>query len=337
MALQSTLFTFVQVGIYIAISPAVVGLLHWLKSRLQNRQGPDIFQPYRDLLKLFRRKPIVPETASWIYGTAPWIVFGCYVTLGLLTPFIFLPAEEVTEQASFLERIFSWPVADLIVLVYLLGFAHFALGLAGMDVGAPFGDLGSSREMYMHFLSEPTLIFSVFALALKTHTTSFPGVLRELQEIGPRLLVDPAIWLILAAVGLVALIEAGRMPFDNPDTHLELTMIGKAIQLEYAGPQLALLSWAEAMRLTFLITLFANLLFPWLLGAIDPGQSFLNLSIASYILGFILKTLAMVCVLSVFEAMRVKLRLGAVITPATLALIFSVIAVMLAVLGPPTS
>jgi formate hydrogenlyase subunit 4 len=270
-----TFSSFIQGLVFLLVAPLVVGTLRWAKARLQRRQGATPFQFYRDLLKLLRKRPVTPDSASWIFVLVPIIVFFCYGSLGFLVPVFFLPAAEMS------------PTGDLLVLVYFLGLARLAMGLAGMDTGTPFGGLGSSRELLIHALIEPTLIL---------------------------------------ALVLVTLAEAGRLPFDNPASHLELTMFGKAIHLEYAGPLLALLEWAEALRLTFFMTLLANLFGPWLL-AVAGNEPLLNMLLA---LLYPAKLLILVLALAFWEALQVKTRLRAVVTPTLTALAITLIAAVLA-------
>jgi len=337
MALTELLGAFLQVALYVGIAPGVIGILRWLQARLQGRHGPRPGQPYRDLWKLFHKKPVIPETASWIFSAVPLVVFSCYLLLGLLIPIAYLPPEAGFSKITF-NSLFGWPWADLLLLVYLLGLARFAVALAGMDAGSPFGDLGSSREMFLHFLAEPTLIFVVYALALKAHTTNLPAVLQHFLKLVRgrglgELYFDPALWLIVLALSLVTLAEAGRIPFDNPGSHLELTMIGKAIHLEYAGPHLAFLEWAEAMRLTFFLTLLMDLFFPYLLAS--PEQT--PLVNTFLILVFPLKLFLFLILLTVWEMTRTKIRLRTVTGPATLALVLSMLAVVIVVLRDFTS
>lgn len=302
--------------VFLLLAPLVVGTLRWARARLQRRQGPPPQQLYRDLRKLLSKRPVEPEGASWIFVAAPVVVFACYAALGFLVPLFYLPRVGVS------------PVGDLLLLVYLLGLARLAMGLAGMDAGAPFGGLGSSRELFAHVLAEPTLLFVVFVLALERGTTDLAGIMW--QHYGARFLeiyANPPLLLLLLSLAMLAALEAGRLPFDNPATHLELTMFGKAIHLEYAGPQLALLEWAEALRLTFLLTLLLNLFGPWLLAA--PGHSFLqNLAL---ILLYPLKLFLLVLALAVWEAIQVKAQLRSIVTPALTALAIAVIAAVLSV------
>ena len=318
------LLTGLQGLLYLAIAPLAAGGLCWAKARLQGRQGPRPYQPYLDLWKLLRRRPVVPETSSWVFSAAPFIAFGCYALLGFLMPVVWLPGAHPPQGSPL-----SWPLGDLLAMVYLLGLARFVMGLAGMDSGAPFGGLGSGREMFMHFLAEPTLVLIIFALALFAHATSLPGVLSVLQAAGlPGLFVSPPIWLIALSLALVTLLEAGRIPFDNPATHLELTMIGKAIHLEYAGYHLALIEWAEALRLTFFLTLVLNLFFPYLMGS-STATLIVNVGWA---LAYPLKLSVLLFLLAGWEMIWAKLRLRAVVGPAGLALVLASLAVVVVVL-----
>lgn len=307
----------VQGCVYIMFAPLIVGTLRWAKARLARRVGPSPFQLYRDLRKLLSKQPVLPEGASWVFTIAPVVVFTCYAALGFLAPVFYLPSRG------------SSPVGDLIVLIYLLGMARLAMGLAGMASGAPFGGLGSSRELFVHVLAEPTLIFIVYTLALKWGTTTdLLGIVWENYEAGPLgVYADPSLLLLLLALLLVTLAEAGRLPFDNPATHLELTMFGKAVHLEYGGPGLALLEWGEALRLTFLLTLLANLFAPWTMAAANVPL-FWSIPLA---LLYPVKPLLLALALAVWEATQVKARLRSIVTPALSALVITVIAAMLAV------
>ncbi len=329
-AIAGTLF---QCLLYMGLAPGVTGLLAWMEARLQGRAGPSPLQRYRDLWKMFHRRPVVPQTASWVFTAAPWVVFSCYVLLGILTPIVFLVQPENRPAQSLIAQLFGWPVSDLIVLVYLLGLDTFVRGLAGMDAGSPLGALGSSREMLVHFLAEPTLLLVVFALALKVHTTSLPGILAGLQSAAKNNLggfyLNPSLWMIFLALALVALAESGRLPFSNPAAKPELTMVGKVAQLEYGGPSLALLEWAEAMRLTFFLTLLLNVLFPYLLAR--QTTSVLN---AALVILYPVRLCLGLCVLALWEMLHGKLRLGGVPGPATLAVLFSAFAVVVAALFP---
>jgi formate hydrogenlyase subunit 4 len=303
--------------ICILVAPLAIGMLRWAKARLQGRQGPHLIQPYLDLGKLLGKRPVVPETASWVFRAAPYVVFTCYALLGFLVPIVYLPQGSTP----------SW--ADLLVLVYLLGLAKFTMALAGMDTGAPLAGLGSSRKMFVQVLVEPTLVVSVYALALRWRTTSLPAIVYHNWQARPgAVFTDPTLLLAGLALVIIVLAEAGRIPFDNPATHLELTMFGKAIHLEYAGPHLALIEWSEALRLSFFLTLLSNMFAPWLLAAngLNPALN------SMLILAYPIKLLALALILGAWEATRAKLRLRAVSGPAASALVFALLSAVVAVI-----
>ncbi|MEI6043436.1 MAG: NADH-quinone oxidoreductase subunit H [Chloroflexota bacterium] len=321
-------WTLFQMLVYIAIAPLLLGRLRWAKARLQGQQGPPLFQPYYDLWKLMQRQPIIPDTASWVFSAVPIIVLACYISLGLVTPFFFLPNPNQ-----------NWPRIDLLVLVYLLVVPHFALGLAGMDAGTPITGLGSAREMFMQLLTEPALILTVYAMTLTTNTTSLTGVLlfnRDKQlkglsdsDLQQAFLVNS---LIFMALFLIVLAEAGRLPFDNPGTHLELTMVGKAIELEYAGYHLAMLDLAEALRLTFLLNLLLNFIFPFAMAFETAPYAVEDLGPnVWWVLFYPFKLFLMVLLLAGWESFNSRVRLRMVSNYSSWALFFSLVAVLVIV------
>ncbi len=295
------LTVFLQISLFALIAPAVVGLQRWIKARLQLRKGPPPWQPYLDLIKLLRI-PVKrqPETTSWVYTIAPFATFVCYALLGwTISPFI---------NPGF-------PTLDLVTLVYLLGLARFILALAGMDTGTPFGGLGSSREMFINVLAEPLLVLIILALTLtltvQPHTTDTATIITHISILQPsnNLVFNIAALLLLwLALAFVALMDNGLLPVDNPSTHLELTMIQKALHLEYSGRNLALIEWGEAMRLTFFLALLGDLLVPAI-----PMSMFGSVL-------YLVKLLAAIVLLALFEVTRVKLRLRRVIIPWVLAI-----------------
>lgn len=297
---------------YALMAPGVVGLLRWFKARLQGRRGPDPWQPYRDLFKLLRKAPNVPAPASVVFRLAPPVVFTSYLLLG-----IFLP-------------VFSLPVKggiDLLFVIYLLGLGKFVGGLAAFDVEAPFGPMSSGRQFFVHILAEPALLVTTYALALARHSTDLDrlvtpagGTLSAALPAGGPL---PALVLVLGALAVVALAESGRLPFDNPGTHLELTMIEQGSSLEYSGRSLALLEWAESMKLTFFVLLLAELAFP---ARLAPPVTPVDLGI---VLGaYPLKVGALLLLLALWELARAKSRLRAVVYPLMMALGLALVAVV---------
>lgn len=315
MTPQFLLFALLQGTMLLAAAPVTMGVLRWVKARLQRRQGPSIWQPYRDLRKLLRKQPM-PNGSSWVFAAAPVVVFTCYSTLGFLTPLFLLPAADSPPRTD-----------DLLLIIALLGLARLALGLGGMAAGAPFGNLGSARETFLTILAEPILILATAVLFLTWRTTSLSAMLSQEMISLSAVYSNPALLLLFLTIAVTIVIEAGRLPFDNPETSLELTMFGKAIHLEYAGPQLAVLEWAEWARLAFLFTLLINFLAPWSLARTDQSAWIIGLAAVSYPA----KLFVLAGVIAGFESMQVKIRLMSLVPTAFVALAMALLAVMLVI------
>lgn len=246
-----------QALLVLAAAPLLVGWVRRVKARLQNRKGPPLLQPYRELAKLLTKEALVAHTASPVFRAAPYIVFG--------TTWI-----AVATLPSLATGLPSAAVADVVVLAGFLGLARFFLALAGLDVGTAFGGMGSSREMMIAALAEPAMLTAIFTITMTAHTTNLSGVIEQL--LGAPLALRPSILFALGALALVAIAETGRIPIDNPATHLELTMIHEAMILEYSGRHLALMEWAAQMKLLLYGILIANVFFPWgIATALEPS------------------------------------------------------------------
>ncbi len=242
LAAQST-----QMILVLALAPLLLGFIRKMKARLLRRRGPPILQPYRDLLRLMCKEVVLADNASWLFRSAPYLIFAATWVAASLVP---------TFATGLM---FSWS-ADLIVITALLGSARFFLALAGMDVGTSFGGIGSSREMMFASLAEPAMITIVFVVALIAGST-------QLSEIAFHMLSHTELRVSygLALIGLVivAIAENGRIPVDNPATHLELTMVHEAMVLEYSGRHLAVIELAAALKLNLYVSLIACIFTPW--------------------------------------------------------------------------
>jgi formate hydrogenlyase subunit 4 len=302
-----------QIALFALIAPALVGFQQWLQARLQLRKGPPLWQPYLNLFKLLRiQAGLRPETTSWVYAIAPPVAFVCYALLSWATPPFSL----------------AYLPLDFLTVIYLLGLARFMLALAGMDTGTSLGGMGSSREMFINVLAEPLLILIVLILAFQHGTTNMMGIISRFSSSSGRsgLVFDLAALLLLwLALAFVALMDNGLLPIDNPSTHLELTMIQKAIHLEYSGRKLALIEWGEAMRLTFFLTLLGDLLIPRNTTTLPGVLTGIGLPLL-----YIIKLLVAASLLALFEITQIKLRLRRVVTPWVVALLLVIAAVFLA-------
>ncbi|MEY9956675.1 formate hydrogenlyase subunit 4 [Streptacidiphilus sp. MAP5-52] len=238
-----------QVLLVVAGAPLLTGVMRQVRAYLEGRAGAGVLQPWRDVRKLLRKEPITPTGTGPAFRAAPLVL----VATGLLVAALVPLAGTVSPAASH---------GDLIVVVALLALGTVTLALAGLDTGTAFGGMGASREMTIAALVEPTILLSVLALSMPSGSTSLAAIVTgRIDE--PARLASPSSLLALVALAVVTLAEAGRLPVDNPSTHLELTMVHEAMVLEYAGPDLALIELGAQLRLTVLLGLLATLAVPW--------------------------------------------------------------------------
>lgn len=300
-----------QLILLLALSPFIVGVIRKVKARLQCRRGASLVQPYADLAKLFGKQPVISSTTSWIFTAAPYIVFASTVAAGLLMP-VFISHTPLNFAGN------------IIALVYLLALGTFFLILAGLDAGSAFGGMGSSREAVVATLAEPAMILSILAIALTAGSTNLSTIVHQSALLEGMVLAPPAHLMALAAMFIVTLAETGRVPVDNPATHLELTMIHEAMLLEYSGRYLALMEWAAGIKLLVFLTLLVNVFAPWGI-ATSATPSALATGVAVYVM----KVAGLAVIIGVIESMFAKLRLfrvpellGSAFILALLALVF---------------
>jgi formate hydrogenlyase subunit 4 len=287
--MRDTLVQLVQLLLVLAIAPLLTGYIRKVKAYLLRRRGPPLLQPYRDLLKLIRKEAVLAENASWIFRTAPYLIFGTTLIAAALVP-------------TFATGLLFSPAADLIAIVALLGTARFALALAGLDVGTSFGGIGSSREMMIASLAEPAMLMIVFTLSLLAGSTQLSSVAVFVQ--GPTIGLRVSLALALMALIMVAIAENARIPVDNPATHLELTMIHEAMILEYSGRHLAVIETAAYLKLLLYFSLVSCMFVPWGIATADADPAAFAIGLVSY-----LTKLAMGgFLLAVFETATAKMR-----------------------------
>jgi formate hydrogenlyase subunit 4 len=278
-----------QMALMLLLAPLFTGFVRTAKARLLRRRGPPPIQPYRDLRRLFGKQAIVADSASWLFRAEPYLIFAATWVAAALVP-------------SFATGlIFSWS-GDLIVITALLGLARFAQTLAGLDVGTSFGGIGSSREAMIAALAEPALIMVVFIIALVAGSTQLSAIAETMLAGGIGLRVSLA--MALVALVIVALAECGRIPVDNPATHLELTMVHEAMVLEYSARHLALIDLAAAIKLLLYAALLSCLFAPIGLAPGGSGIPALLVGLAA----FLVKIAALGAMLAVFEISIAKMR-----------------------------
>jgi len=300
--MQAALQSLVQLILLLAVAPLLSGFIRKLKARLQTRRGPSIFQPYRDLYKLLRKGMVIPNTASWLFTATPYFVFLTAILAGLMIPMVSAEAP-------------LGLYGGVLAVVYLLGLGRFLTALGGLDTGSSFGGLGSSREMTISALAEPAMMLAIFTVAIGAGSTSLSEIVKAAVGQQWRFLA-PSQMLAFAALFLVLIAETGRIPVDNPATHLELTMIHEAMILEYSGQYLALIEWGGGIKQLLLMMLLINCFWPF---GLEIGWS-----IAGVLTGFgylLLKLIALSCAIVLVETTNAKMRLFRV--PELLAVAFT--------------
>ena len=279
-----------QAVVIVGGAPLLLGLMRQVRARLEGRVGPGIGQPWRDLRKQLRKESITPRGTSEMFRVAPVLMVAMTLVVAVVAPFVTV--------ASPLPA-----VADLFVVVALLAPGTVAVALAGLDTGTAFGGMGASREVTILALVEPTALVAIFALSVPVGSTGLPAIVGSTLE-DPARVISPASLLAAVALAVVIVAETGRVPVDNPATHLELTMAHEAMVLEYAGPRLALIELGSAMRMSVYLGLLANLFVPWGV-ATETGVVALAVGVAA----FVVKVALLGAVLAYVEVFLAKLRL----------------------------
>jgi formate hydrogenlyase subunit 4 len=279
-----------QVVLIVIGGPLLIGLMAKLRARAEGRVGAPVLQPLKDLRKLMSKERLHARNSSVVLPVAPFVVLAATTVAIAIAPLV------TTHPAL-------GSSADIFVIVYLLLTGSVAMALAGLDAGTAFGGMGSSRAMTIGALAEPALLVAVISLSIQAGTSNLPAIVtRTLKD--PTWASSPTRLLALVALMIVVIAETGRLPVDNPSTHLELTMIHEAMILEYAGPELGLVTLGAAMRLGLLFALVADLFFPW---GIDQGASAVGLIVG--VAALAAKTSLIAVGVSVIEVHSAKLRL----------------------------
>lgn len=238
-----------QVLVAVALTPLLIGVMRQLRARLEGRAGAGVGQPWRDARKLLAKEPLAAEGAGPLMAAAPLVLAVSSLVSVALVPLLGIAT-------------LAWVPDDLFVVVSVLLVGTVALALLGLESGTAFGGMGSSRHMMIAALVEPTVLVSVYALSVPVGTTALSAILQA-RMTDPATVVSPVSLLALVALTIVVLAETGRLPVDNPATHLELTMVHEAMVLESSGRDLGWLELGSWLRLTALLGLVVNLALPW--------------------------------------------------------------------------
>lgn len=289
-ALGTAALAIIQVTVTLLVAPLLLGITKRVKARLQYRRGAPLLQPYRDLAKWWAKESVESDATSGLAAAAPPLVLAAVVLATLLVPIV-----------GVRPPLDGW--GDLIVVVGLLALARFAMALTALDAGSAFGGMGSSREVALATLVEPALLLALTGAAIAAGST-------DLATIAARGVAAQAAWytpaLLLAAAAflIVAVAETGHEPFDNPDTHLELTMVHEGMLLEASGPRLAMLMYAAELKLVLIAGLFAAAFLP-----MGLASSFTPLTLLVGVGAALAKLAGAAILLGVLDASLAKLRI----------------------------
>jgi len=279
-----------QVVVVLLVAPLLLGVTRRTKARLQYRQGAPLLQAYRDLAKWWRKESVQGEAAGPMTSLAPPLVLAAVLVATMLVPMV--------GQWSPLQ---GW--GDVVVVVGLLGLARFAQALMALDAGSAFGGMGSSREVAIAALVEPVLLLALAGAVLAAGSTDL-GAIATAGAAAGRAWFTPALLLCAAAYAIIAVAETGHEPFDNPDTHLELTMVHEGMLLEASGPRLAMLTYAAELKLVLVAGVFAAAFLP--AGTATTAEPVALLVAVVALLG---KLLLAAVALGILDATLAKLRI----------------------------
>jgi formate hydrogenlyase subunit 4 len=301
---MSLFFAVLHLLLALALAPLLPGVINRVKAWFAGRRGPPLVQMYYDLWKLLHKGAVYSRTTSWLFRAGPIVSLSAGLTaLGLL------PLGGVPALAAF--------PGDLVLVAYLLGLARFFTVLAALDTGSAFEGMGASREVFFSALAEPALLLGLAALGVQAHSLSLTGIY---AAIGPQAVAGtgPALLLVAAALAVVFLVENARIPIDDPNTHLELTMIHEVMILDHGGPDLAMIEYAAALKLWILGAL--------LVGIVVPVRSgWMLLDLAAGLAGIV----ALAMLTGLVESIMARLRLIRVPQFLVAATVFSILALVL--------
>ena len=233
--------SFIQAFFIIALAPLSIGITKKTKALLQNRFGASILQPYFDLFKWWHKEIIYSPIATYVFTFAPIIFLATTIIATLLLSNQFI----------------IWNVGDVFVLLYFLAAGRFFMTIAALDTATTFGGMGASREVYLATLIEPVMLLAVLSV-FKTNDTSLLANISVFSATQP---INISTTLAMLGFFMLLLAENGRIPIDNPDTHLELTMIHEGMTIEYSGRLLVFIHIAAYTKQLLFCILFANLFF----------------------------------------------------------------------------
>lgn len=303
-------YLILQIVVVILLAPLVNGVIGKIKALTQKRTGAPVLQMYFDLIKLMRKSAVVSDVSSWIFRATPYVVFGTAVVAAMLVP---VSVRILPDGIP----------GDMIMLFYILALGRFFICLAALDTGSAFGGMGSSREVMISSLIEPSVIVVIFTLGLICRSTSVFTIMEYMAKSGANF-IGPVYILLFLAMLIILIAETSRIPIDDPSTHLELTMVHEAMILEYSGRHLALMEYGAVIKQMMLMTLMVNIFLPLDSFLTVTGFAGAALSLLIY-LG---KMLLLTVIIAFIEVNTVKVRFFSIPNLAALSFILAFLGFM---------
>ena len=311
MAYEFILYCAINTLFVLAIAPLFISLIKKVKAWTQGRQGPSVFQTYHTLIKLLKKEVVYSSASSRIMRVTPLVNMAAILVAALFVPLVFVP-EPVGG------------IGNIILFLYLLALAKFFMALAGLDAGSSFGGMGSSREMSISAIIEPTTIIVFAALAFVFKTLNIFDMFAHSAASGT--ITTPILILIGISLFIILIVETSRIPVDNPETHLELTMIHEGMILEQSGRNLALMEVSAAIKLTLLMALLINLIIPF---GLATTLSLTGLLLAAVLFG--VKAGILAGIIGLFESSMAKMRFFQLPSLFAMAFFFSALIIIIEV------
>ena len=278
---MSTIASLAHIVLALALAPLLPGIINRVKAWFAGRRGPPLVQAYYDLSKLLRKGAVYSTTTTWLFIAGPTIGLACAATALLIVPLGGVPG------------LLAFP-GDFLLAAYVLGLMRFFTVLAALDTGSSFEGMGASREVFFSALAEPALLLGLAAVATQGHSLSLSVMYKTVNFGAMATPAGPALLLVAAAMLIVFLAENARIPVDDPNTHLELTMIHEVMVLDHSGPDFALIQYGAMLKLWVLGALLIGILVPvrsgWL--AIDLAASLGGMLLLAAMVGAIESTMA---------------------------------------------
>jgi formate hydrogenlyase subunit 4 len=311
MTYDFILYLAINTAVVLVTAPLFVSLIKKVKAWTQGRLGPSVFQTYYTIAKLLKKEVIYAPASSRIMRVTPLVNMAAVLVAALFVPLVFVPEP-------------AFGIGNIILFLYLLALARFFMALAGLDAGSSFGGMGSSREMSLSAIIEPTTIIVFAALAFVFKTLNIFDMFAHSVASGA--ITTPILILIGISLFIILIVETSRIPVDNPETHLELTMIHEGMILEQSGRNLALMELSAAVKLTLLMALLVNLILPF---GLITTLTLTGLLIAAVL--FIVKGVVLAGVIGLFESSMAKMRFFQLPSLFAMAFFFSTLIIIIEV------